>query len=198
MSLDGTDASRKSQAHHSTSAHRDWVLGLLERHEAPLTRYARRLTGDLDTARDVVQHAMLRLCNEDAASVDNPRAWLYTVVHHRALDLRRRTNHVISLDAPVLVADDCVFLTPADRRELDPADVAELRDSGEALQRLVDLLPDEQRQVVNLWAEGFDYADISRIISRNQAYVRVLMHRALKQLRKHPTTRQLDPLAPRS
>ncbi|HEX3872168.1 MAG TPA: sigma factor, partial [Pirellulales bacterium] len=79
------------------ATHRQWVLGLVEQYEAPLVRYARRLTGELESARDVVQHALLRLCDQSSDSLDDPRAWLYTVCHHRALDVRRQAIRVISL-----------------------------------------------------------------------------------------------------
>lgn len=63
-----------------------WIGAILEKHEGPLTRYAARITGDLDRARDAVQETFLRLCSEDPAEVDGHLAqWLYTVCRSRAL-----------------------------------------------------------------------------------------------------------------
>ena len=57
-----------------------WVEPVLEEYEGPLTRYAQRLTGDLETARDVVQETFLRLCRQRLAEVEGHLAeWLYRV-----------------------------------------------------------------------------------------------------------------------
>ena len=45
---------------------RQWVLAVLDRYEAPLVRYAARLLGDGDSAREAVQHAFLQLCERSA------------------------------------------------------------------------------------------------------------------------------------
>lgn len=36
-------------------SHQDWVRSLVECHAASLTRYAISITGDIDSARDIVQ-----------------------------------------------------------------------------------------------------------------------------------------------
>lgn len=57
-----------------TMTQRTWVLSLLAEHEGRLTRYAQRLTGDLSTARDVVQQVFLRLCDQPRETILNPTA----------------------------------------------------------------------------------------------------------------------------
>ena len=56
------------------SNRRRWVLGVLEEHEARLTRFAARLLGDEETARDVVQHAFLRLCDQSPSALEGREA----------------------------------------------------------------------------------------------------------------------------
>ncbi|MHC4697788.1 MAG: RNA polymerase sigma factor, partial [Planctomycetota bacterium] len=56
----------------------EWIRSTLERYEGPLTRYAARITGDTESARDVVQETFLRLCAQNRASVDGRLAeWLF-------------------------------------------------------------------------------------------------------------------------
>ena len=69
---------------------REWVLAALDQYEGRLLRYAQRLLGNLDEARDVVQFVFLRLCNQLPDQIDDRLAqWLYTVCRNRALDVLR-------------------------------------------------------------------------------------------------------------
>src|SRR6476620_10491135 len=81
------------------NARRAFVLAALERHEAELVRYAQRFVGDLHAARDVVQHAFLRLCDQDPEELrGREAAWLYRVCRNRALDWLRQAGRLQSFD----------------------------------------------------------------------------------------------------
>jgi len=81
------------------SDRRGWVLSVLDEHEARLTRYAARLVGDEHAARDVVQHAFLRLCDQSPSDIDDRVAqWLFTVCRNRAVDVLRSRGRTTSLD----------------------------------------------------------------------------------------------------
>jgi RNA polymerase sigma-70 factor (ECF subfamily) len=166
------------------SDRRQWVLGLVEQFEVRLTRFALRITGDEETARDVVQHAFLRLCDRPPdAALDRADQWLFAVCRNRAVDVlraRRRTSRL---------ADDMPF--DVQSQEPDPAMTAERKDLYRQLCQLVAGLPPSQREVVDLWAEGFSYREIAEITDRNEITIRVKIHRALKTLRGHPRVRQM-------
>src|SRR5438552_729867 len=73
----------------------DWVRSAVERFEGSLTRYAVRLTGDLERARDVVQETFLRLCTENQLKVQEHLAeWLFTVCRNHALDEQRKQGRM--------------------------------------------------------------------------------------------------------
>lgn len=167
------------------SSRQAWVLAALEQFEGRLLRYAQRLTdGEVNQARDVVQHAFLRLCDQEPRALDGRlAAWLFTVCRHRAIDLRRKANR----SEPLSVEHGA----EGPSREADPAEAAETRDSGEQVRRAIATLPTNQQEVVNLWAEGFSYREISQITDRSEGYVRVLVHRAFHTLRRHPLIERL-------
>ena len=76
-----------------------WVLSALRRYERPLVRYARRLTGDLESARDVVQECFLRLCRQRRNKVKaHLRPWLYSVCRNLAFDRLRKERRMEALD----------------------------------------------------------------------------------------------------
>jgi DNA-directed RNA polymerase specialized sigma24 family protein len=76
-------------------------------------------------------------------------------------------------------------------REKNPADIAEQSDLHAHLRTLITELPDNQREVLDLWTDGFSYLHISEITNHTAGHIRVLLHRALKTLREHPRIRTL-------
>src|SRR5213592_481452 len=73
----------------------DWMRDVLREHEGPLLRYATRLTGNLDTARDVVQDTFLKLYREKPQRFNSHLPeWLFTVCRNRALDGMRKESRL--------------------------------------------------------------------------------------------------------
>jgi len=163
---------------------RGWVIAVLERYERPLLRYALRLLGEEAAARDAVQHAFLRLCDQSPQAVQGRAApWLFTVCRNKAIDMLRKAKRTEPLrddEATEPVTDD-----------LGPAEALQRDELHRTLNELIDRLPADQREAVDLWSEGFSYAQIAEVTGASQGSVRVLVHRALKRLREHPLARQL-------
>lgn len=164
--------------------HREWVLSALDEYEGRLTRYVRRILGDEEAARDAVQHAFLRLCDQSQTELNGRLApWLYTVCRNKALDSLRLNGRHESLDGSQTheIAG----------REPDPALAAEREDLGSWLRELVEALPTKLREVIDLWLDGFSYTEGAEITNRTPSHVRVVVHRAMTKLREHPRTREL-------
>ncbi|HEX7380115.1 MAG TPA: sigma-70 family RNA polymerase sigma factor [Pirellulales bacterium] len=162
----------------------EWVLAALDTYESRLLRYAQRLTGDQNLARDVVQHSFLQLCQQRPRALNGQLgSWLYAVCRNRAIDLKRRDCRLEPL------AQCAEHDTPG--READPAELLETLDAGELVRRAVKALPERQQEVVNLWSEGYTYREISEITGATENYVRVMVHRALQTLREHPLLQRM-------
>src|SRR5262245_6218003 len=92
LSLQQADTIRKvprMQALTARSRRQD-VVAAVQAYESRLTRYALRLLGDLDLARDAVQHTFVQLCDEPPRSSPQLAAWLFTVCRNKAYDHLRR------------------------------------------------------------------------------------------------------------
>lgn len=155
-----------------------WVQAALERHESALVRYAFRLTGDLDTARDAVQETFLRLCREDHARLDGRLApWLFAVCRSRALDVQRKDRRMKTLV-------ESKSLAPA----AAPATPIEAALHGEACDRvgaMVNELPANQQEVVILrFQAGLRYREIAQVTGLSAGNVGFLLHAAMTTLRK--------------
>jgi RNA polymerase sigma-70 factor (ECF subfamily) len=161
------------------STHDD--TGFLERtfaeHAAPLTRYATRLLGDADRARDIVQDTFVRFMAQPAAAVDGHVAeWLYTVCRHRALDVLRKEGRMSRFTEGQ--AERVVAAEPRPGRGLEAAE------TQAALLALIGKLPPNQQEVVRLkFQSGFSYKEIARITELSVTNVGFLLHTAVAKLR---------------
>lgn len=145
--------------------------------QAPLTRYAARLMGDGDRARDVVQDTFVKLMAQQPAALNGHVAeWLYTVCRNRALDLLRKDGRMRRFE------DGQMERVSAD--EPRPSRHIETAETHDELLRLIDRLPANQQEVIRLkFQNGFSYKEISRITTLSVSHVGVLIHHAVARLK---------------
>ena len=164
-----------------------WVIEAVDEHELPLLRYARRLlAGDLDLARDAVQHAFVKLCEESRERLEGRIApWLYRVCRNRALDhLRRDGRERALLDGEAVDGGNAPQPSTVSR-EADPAIAVEHRELAVRLRELLAEVPAPQREAIDLWCAGLTNREIAEVTGRTEVHVRVLVHRGLKIGRAH-------------
>lgn len=157
---------------------RQWIREALERFQEPLTRYALRITGNRDQARDIVQETFLRLCRQEPTRVqDRLGEWLFTVCRNRALSVRKKESRMTPLNPQ-----------EAETRpgsEIDPVQRMEREDSLGRVLRVLESLPERQQEVVRLkFQNGFSYKEIGRVTQLSVSNVGFLLHTALKRIRQ--------------
>lgn len=157
------------------------AAGFLERtfaeQHGPLTRYATRLLGDPDRARDVVQDTFLKLMAQTAEAVNGHAVeWLFTVCRHRALDVLRKEGRMKRFeDGQVERVTDT---------ELRPGRALEHAETQATVLQMIDRLPANQQEVVRLkFQHGFSYKEISRITTLSVTNVGFLIHTAVARMR---------------
>ena len=158
--------------------HGEWVRSLLERFEQPLVRYAVRITGNMEQARDVVQDTFLQLCAADRERVgEHAAAWLYTVCRNRALDVARKERRMTPLTD--MQAQTCESPEPP------PSAVAERADAQNEIQRALHTLPENQREVIRLkFQDAMSYREISQVTGLSESNVGYLLHTAIRSIRR--------------
>jgi len=118
-----------------------------------LRRYARALLGDSSEADDLIQDTLERaLARLDQwREGDNPRKWLFSILHNLYVDALRRTSR-----RPPHVGLD----------NLGVEHSAPAADGVSDLDRALTLLSDEQREVVLLVGlEGLSYAETAEVLA---------------------------------
>ena len=181
-----TDDLNKTQG--ASDTRNAWVRAALERYQQPLIRYAARLTGNVETARDVVQDTFVKLCAADPAKVGGylPQ-WLYRVCRNRALDVRKKEGRMSSLEQAHLLSFN------GNGRAVE--NVAESNETHALVLEAVGKLPEKQQEVFRLKFEhGMTYREIGAIVDMPLSSVSYTLANALKSLRK--TLRGQVDLAP--
>lgn len=165
---------------HASPDASSFVRAAVDRHQAPLLRYATRLlNGDVERARDVVQDTFIKLMAQPPAEVDGHVAeWLFTVCRNRSLDVLRKEGRMKRF-----AEGQAERLTSADPR---PGRTLERAEQYATVLKLMGRLTHNQQEVVRLkFQNGFSYEEISRITSLSVGNVGFILHTALKTLRNH-------------
>lgn len=154
----------------------------LQAHVPRLRRYARALTGNRESADDLVQDTLERAWTKRALwdeTVDGRagslRAWLHAVMHNLFVNGIKRTRRTESLDD----RDDAADLLPAQDASAETG--AALRD----LQRALAQLSAEQREVVLLVGlEQMSYAETAQALGVPIGTVMSRLSRGRERLRQ--------------
>lgn len=151
---------------------------LLENHEKEIYRYAYRMTGDPDDARDLLQETFLRAFQAfpRLPETANYRAWLYRITHRQALNLfrSRRKRRTAPLEEAVELSDS----------NGHPEALSETRRLTRALARLIRDLTIRQRSALLLKKyEGLSYAHVAGVLGTTEETARAHVYQAMKKIR---------------
>src|SRR5215471_12890240 len=160
------------------TAKRQQLEEILNRFEIPLLQYARRITGDREQARDVVQETFVKFERNGALRrEDEPATWLFTVCRNAALNVCRKERRMMYVDEEVI-----------ERRESEqpmPFDRLEQKEATGFLLRIVSTLSLRQQEVIQLkFQNDLSYQQIAEVMQTTANNVGVLLHTALKTLRQ--------------
>lgn len=170
------------------------LQALLGRYERPLIQYAHSFVSDLDAARDIVQETFITyvraLSAEREPGADAPptegqhlEGWLFTVTRFRALDHVRKQQRIVPMP----------FLPDGFCNRSGPSEAAESRDELVWMLKLVDELPENQREVIRLnFQSDLSYEEIAKITGFTSGNVGFLLHHGLKRLRALAEQRQTE------
>jgi len=142
----------------------------LDLYEDALLRYATWVLRDAELAREVVQETFLRLCREERSKLTGHLAqWLFTVCRNLAFDTRKREAR----------------MTPLENAEIGVDSNLEKREAVGEIFRMVESLPKNQREVVYLKFQcDLSYKEISEVTKLSVGNVGLLIHTALRAIRK--------------
>jgi RNA polymerase sigma-70 factor, ECF subfamily len=149
---------------------------LLETEIPRLRRYARALTRDAARADDLVQSCLVRAISKGHLwrPGTDLRAWLFTILHNQNVnEVRRSVREGITVAIEDVVQN--LTIGPNAGASL------QLRD----LERAINILPEEQRQVILLVGlEGMRYEEVAVVLDIPIGTVRSRLSRGRETLRQ--------------
>src|SRR6266513_2693695 len=150
---------------------------LLRRFETPLLQYAKRITGNNEKARDVVQETFIKFQRNGTVASEKTATWLFTVCRNGALNVCRKERRIM------FVGDD-IIESRADEQPM-PFERIEQREASGFLMKILATLPARQQEVLQLkFQNDLSYQQIAEITKTTANSVGVLIHTALKTLRQ--------------
>ncbi len=152
---------------------------LIKLHKKPLFTYLYRLSGDKDTAEDLLQDTILKVW-QNLKNYDEQNkfsSWLFSIAHNIAIDtLRKRKvrNNIIYVDE-IQEPDN----------SLNPFTILIKKESGQRISDAINKLPDKQKQVFLLRQHGeMTFKEIAQLLNEPLNTVLGHMHYAVEKLRK--------------
>lgn len=146
-----------------------------------LYRFALKMLGDPEEARDVVQEVFIKVWNkrEEMDRLENMEAWCMRVTRNLTLDRLKSTKRKLtdSLDQSYEISMG---------ETATPYRSTELNDTMKSIGRYIASLPEKQKQIIQLRdVEGYSYNEICDILEIDLNQVKVNLFRARKSVREN-------------
>jgi RNA polymerase sigma-70 factor (ECF subfamily) len=153
---------------------------LARRWTPKLVRYATRVLGRPEAARDIVQETWIGVIR-GLKRLDDPSrfpAWIYSIAHRKCIDgirvnqRQRRLIESVEQESAVAAAGTQSHIDPSDQSDLAAA---------------ISQLSQEQREVVHLfYGEDLSIDDIASVLTVPAGTVKSRLHHAREALKKYP------------
>ena len=192
-------SSRRSDGSHNESAISselpDAFDALYRDHVDLMFRYASRLCGEAESAKDLVQETFLNAYRgfKDFRGDAQISTWLYTIASRACLRMRRKKkgapDRELSLDEFVPTADG-EFRMQIPIEGLSPEEALQNKQLREALDTAIEKLPPKYKMVLVLRdMEGLSAKAVGSIMGLNERAVKSRLHRARLFVRRELSAR---------
>lgn len=171
-----TGAGQSDQSRSADRSLEGWVRDQFGEHGPGLRRYLIRMLGDPTLAEDLAQDVFLRLFEEARKQnrVENVRPWVFQVGHNLAIDhLRRSGRDAWPAQSELIGEPDQA--PNAEELLLEAERITQVRQA-------LSLLSSQERQVIELRAEGLKYREIAGLMGLQVSSVATFLSRAVHKI----------------
>jgi RNA polymerase sigma-70 factor (ECF subfamily) len=150
---------------------------LVERYKTMAYNIAYRMLGDADLANDMAQESFIAAYHglKDFHFDSKFSSWLYRIVLNKCKDHLRTRKETVPVE-------DIADLLPAS--EANPEQMAASRQTGDAVQAALNMLPKQYREVIILkHLEELGYEEIAVILGEHVSTLKVRAHRGREMMK---------------
>ena len=158
-------------------------------------RYAHRLCGEAESAKDLVQETFLNAYRglKDFRGDAQLSTWLYTIASRACMRMRRKRKgepeRELSLDEFIPTADG-EFRLQIPMEGMTPEQALQNKELREALDQAINKLPPKYRMVLVLRdMEGLSAKEVGTIMDLNERAIKSRLHRARLFVRRELSAR---------
>lgn len=158
-------------------------------------RYAHRLCGEAEAAKDLVQETFLNAYRglKDFRGEARVSTWLYTIASRACLRMRRKRKgepeHELSIEEFVPTSEG-EFRLQIPMDGLSPEEALQNKELRQALEQAIDKLPKKYRMALVLRdMEGLSAKEVGTIMGLNERAVKSRLHRARLFVRRELSAR---------
>lgn len=141
-----------------------------------LYRIAYRIVQDASNAEDIVQETFIKLWNKrgDMQDIENTEAFSIIILRNTCLDHLRKTKNDYHTNYDSDIPETASLVKQI-----------EIQDEAERVKKLINKLPEQQRQVMIMkhW-DGYSDEEIEQITGISPGNIRVILSRARKTIRE--------------
>src|SRR6267142_2587139 len=168
--------SRPLRRRNGVSVDRDSFGRLVLEHLPAAQRFAIRLCGNVDAAEEIVQEALLKTAKswKSYRGEATFKTWLFAIVVNAFRDHCRRFSKDQALPQEI-----------CDANSASPSRRAEAEELGSAVGRMIQMLPERQREVLVLSVyEMQDSANIAAVLGISEQNARTHLHLARQRMKE--------------
>lgn len=160
------------------------VTRLFELLRDSVYRYLMASFGNAAEAEEITQESFLRLYRylHSGRTVGNVGSWIFRVAHNLAIDQHRHSKYIEPIDS---ASWDELCRTRPDAGP-NPEQRAIRKEQFDGFQAALGRLSPQERQCLNLRAEGFRYREIAGILGIRTSTVAESLRRGIHKLMKGP------------
>jgi RNA polymerase sigma-70 factor, ECF subfamily len=163
---------------------REAVVQLLERHEPQIYRFALRMCGAQETAKDVLQETLIAAFKglHEFRGDAKLSTWLFQVARSFCTKATRKRVGEPSTHEPLDAAGEEQLKSDANK---SPEAIAHAREIGEVLRAALAALPEHYREVLLLKdVHGLPVEEVAQVLGESVAATKSRLHRARLELRE--------------
>lgn len=155
---------------------------IYDEHVEQIYRFVFLRVNDKEIAQDLTAETFSRgweKFNQDPAAIRNPRAFLYKTARNLTIDYYRAKGKA-KIVAPETV--ECRLVDPKTDLEQQAMLASEMANVRAAMSHLNE---DYQNAIIWRYIDDLSIKEVSHLLDRSEDATRVLLHRAMKELRNH-------------